>query len=161
MAAVNHHSGSMRGRRNVHDAIPRGGRGNWRARFRKLPRGAWVVWAAVLGVTLTTYFACYFASNGNRQELRRAQKALEDLRDLEEVRLSIPWFPFSMPESVEVTCYGLPELKGQVAEIHVEMSGTYDPRTYTARLTGRKEVLVPYTKLRLDWERSAAPGDGR
>ncbi|MCX5662070.1 MAG: hypothetical protein NTW19_20525 [Planctomycetota bacterium] len=151
--------GATRGKRSVSfGALPKGP--TWRARLARLPRGVWVVWGIMLGLLLALLVTWQVMTGPQRRELHRAQLALEALPELDEVHLSVPWFAFSMPESVEVTAFGLPPMAGQIAEIRVEMSGTYDPRTFTAHLKGRKQVLFPNTKLELDWERTVPPQGG-
>jgi hypothetical protein len=141
-------------RRNIHEALP-AGPGVWAnllAKLRNMGRSQWLSWGVALGVVLVVWLSWFVLTLPVRGELHRVQRYLASLPELRDVSVSIPWFARSMPDTVEVSATGLPTGQFQ-SEVHVELHGTYDTRSRVARFQGVKQVLFPYEKLTLDWER--------
>jgi hypothetical protein len=144
---------STRGKRNQYtplEPVPS------RFRLRALSPNERTGTIICVGVLLAVWIGWFIYTRPVRGELGRVEKYLESLPQLEKVDLAIPWFSRTMPDTVEVTATGLPPGSFQY-EVHVELKGTYDTKTHSAKLNGVKQVLMPYTKIKIDWDLPVPP----
>jgi hypothetical protein len=101
--------------------------------------------AAGLAVLFILWFALTYPA---RSELRRVQAVLEAHEKFQNVNLDTPLFARALPPTVPFTGIWVPG--GFSYDVQIEVKGEYDTAARTARVQGRKQILMPYRKVVID-----------